>query len=127
MTEKDLAEDYRMVLHEAESMGCNEIKALYNIPLKNMEMIVQALEKQIPEKPIWHDLRKDPKDLPKDNDARSEYMVTDGNQYFISKYFGNGAFVNGCWEYPYGVFECNSYDVDVIAWREIEPFEGVEE
>ena len=50
MTEKDLAEDYRMVLHEAESMGCNEIKALYNIPLKNMEMIVQALEKQIPKK-----------------------------------------------------------------------------
>ena len=44
MTEKDLAEDYRMVLHEAKSMGCSEIKALYNIPLKNMEMIVQALE-----------------------------------------------------------------------------------
>lgn len=51
MTEKDLAEDYRMVLHEAKSMGCNKIKALYNIPLKNMEMIVQALEKQIPKKP----------------------------------------------------------------------------
>ena len=44
MTEKDLAVDYRMVLHEAKSMGCNKIKALYNIPLKNMEMIVQALE-----------------------------------------------------------------------------------
>ena len=50
MTEKDLAEDYRMVLHEAKSMGCNKIKALHNIPLKNMEMIVQALEKQIPKK-----------------------------------------------------------------------------
>lgn len=44
MTEKDLAVDYRMVLHEAKSMGCNKIKALHNIPLKNMEMIVQALE-----------------------------------------------------------------------------------
>ncbi len=54
MTEKDLAVDYRMVLHEAESMGCNKIKALYNIPLKNMEMIVQALEKQIPKKPIFN-------------------------------------------------------------------------
>lgn len=52
MTEKDLAEDYRMVLHEAKSMGCNKIKALYNIPLKNMEMIVQALEKQIPKKVV---------------------------------------------------------------------------
>ena len=54
MTEKDLAEDYRIVLHEAKSMGCNEIKALYNIPLKNMEMIVQALEKQIPKKPRFY-------------------------------------------------------------------------
>ena len=53
MTEKDLAEDYRMVLHEAKSMGCNKIKALYNIPLKNMEMIVQTLEKQIPKKPTY--------------------------------------------------------------------------
>ena len=53
MTEKDLSEDYRMVLHEAKSMGCNEIKALYNIPLKNMEMIVQALDKQIPKKPTY--------------------------------------------------------------------------
>ena len=35
---------HRMVLHEAKSMGCSEIKALHNIPLKNMEMIVQALE-----------------------------------------------------------------------------------
>ena len=84
------------------------------------EMAIKALEAQ--NKYRWHDLRKDHNDLPKDNDARSEYMVTDGNQYFISKYFGNGAFVNGCWEYPYGVFECNAYDIDVIAWREIEPF-----
>lgn len=53
MTEKDLAEDYRMVLHEAKSMGCNKIKALYNIPLKNIEMIIQALEKQIPKSPDY--------------------------------------------------------------------------
>lgn len=67
----------------------------------------------------WHDLRKDPNDLPKDNEIRNEYMVTDGNQYFISKYFGKGEYFNGCWEYPEGVFECNAYDIDVIAWREI--------
>lgn len=58
MEEKDklleqLADDYSTVLKEAKSMGCNEIKALYNIPLKNMELIVQALEKQIPKKPIF--------------------------------------------------------------------------
>lgn len=48
---KQLADDYSAVLKEAKSMGCNEVKALYNISLKNMEMIVQALEKQIPKKP----------------------------------------------------------------------------
>ena len=52
MPEKDLAEDYRLVLHEAESMGCNEMKAMYNITLKKIEMIVQALEKQIPKKVV---------------------------------------------------------------------------
>ena len=51
---ESMADDYSNVLKEAKSMGCNEIKALYNIPLKNMEMIVQALEKQIAMKPIRH-------------------------------------------------------------------------
>ena len=50
---ESMADDYSNVLKEAKSMGCNEIKALYNIPLKNMEMIVQALEKQIPKKPTY--------------------------------------------------------------------------
>lgn len=42
--EKQIAEDYGMVLKEAQSMGCNKIKALYNIPLDNMKAIVNALE-----------------------------------------------------------------------------------
>ena len=49
---ESMSDDYSNVLKEAKSMGCKEIRALYNIPLKNMEMIVQALEKQIPKKPI---------------------------------------------------------------------------
>lgn len=48
---ESMADDYSNVLKEAKSMGCKEIRALYNIPIKNMEMIVQALEKQIPKKP----------------------------------------------------------------------------
>lgn len=47
-----LAEDYKMVLSEAKAMGCEKIKALYNIPIQNMELIVQALEKQTPKKPV---------------------------------------------------------------------------
>lgn len=41
---KQLADDYAAILKEAKSMGCNEIRALYNIPLENMELIIQALE-----------------------------------------------------------------------------------
>ena len=42
--EKQIAEDYGMVLIEAQSMGCNKINALYNISLDNMKAIVNALE-----------------------------------------------------------------------------------
>ena len=42
--EKQIAEDYGMVLKEAQSMGCNKINALYNISLDNMKAIVNALE-----------------------------------------------------------------------------------
>ena len=48
---ESMTDDYSNVLKEAKSMGCKEIRALYNIPIKNMEMIVQSLEKQIPKKP----------------------------------------------------------------------------
>ena len=48
---ESMADDYSNVLKEAKSMGCNDIRALYNIPLKNMELIINALEKQIPKKP----------------------------------------------------------------------------
>ena len=48
---ESMADDYSNVLKEAKSMGCKEIRALYNIPLKNMELIINALEKQIAKKP----------------------------------------------------------------------------
>ena len=48
---ESMADDYSNVLKEAKSMGCKEIRALYNIPLKNMELIISALEKQIAKKP----------------------------------------------------------------------------
>lgn len=47
---KQLVDDYSAVLKEAKSMGCDKIGALYNIPIENMELIVWALEKQIPKK-----------------------------------------------------------------------------
>ena len=49
---KQLADVYSAALKVAKSIDCNEVKALYNVPLKNMELIVWALEKQMPKKPI---------------------------------------------------------------------------
>ena len=39
--EKQIVEDYGMVLKEAQSMGCNKINALYNIPL-----VIEAILRQ---------------------------------------------------------------------------------
>ena len=50
---ESMEDDYSNVLKEAKSMGCKEIRALYNIPLKNMEFIIKALEKQIAKKPEY--------------------------------------------------------------------------
>lgn len=47
-TKLQIVEDCKAVIEEAKSMGCNKVRALYNIPVENMELIVQALEKQIP-------------------------------------------------------------------------------
>ncbi len=47
---KQLADVYSVTLKMAKSIGCDETKALHNIPIKNMEMIVQVLEKQISKK-----------------------------------------------------------------------------
>lgn len=46
-TKLQIVEDCKAVIEEAKSMGCNKVRALYNIPVENMELIVQALEKQI--------------------------------------------------------------------------------
>ena len=73
---ESMADDYSNVLKEAKSMGCKEIRALYNIPLKNMEMIVQALEKQIPKKPHKH------------------FETFGGVWCSCGKYFGKGYFVD---------------------------------
>lgn len=52
--QKNVAEDLKAVLEEARSMGCTEVKAFYHIPLKNVAVVVEALEKQIAKKPVLY-------------------------------------------------------------------------
>lgn len=69
----------------------------------------------------WHDLRKDPNDLPEDNDGthRIDYEIVDeSGNHDMCEYFGTAG-----GQYPEGSWELNAYcDRQVIAWREIEPF-----
>lgn len=70
----------------------------------------------------WHDLRKDPTDLPDDTKVNDNFMVAvivediypdhiGETMYLTSLYWGNKK-----WE--------ASIVGDVVAWREIEPYAG---
>ena len=79
-----------------------------------IEMAVEALEKA--DKYRWHDLRKNPDDLPEDNGyGKSEYvLVMIGTPEWYS------------WEqayYHHGKRLWTTYEQNVFAWRYIEPFE----
>ena len=81
-------------------------------------LAVEALEKA--NKYRWHDLRKNPDDLPEaDEYGRSEYVLV-----MIGTPEWNG------WEqayYHHGKRLWSTYEQDVFAWRYIEPFEGEED
>lgn len=48
MIEREIAKDLSKVIENAKSMGCKEIKAFTHIPLKNVEVVISALQKQVP-------------------------------------------------------------------------------
>ena len=82
-----------------------------------IEMAVDALEKA--DKYRWHDLRKNPDDLPEaDGNSESEYvLVMIGTPEWNS------------WEQAYYHHDkklWSTYDQNVFAWRYIEPFEEEE-
>lgn len=91
------------------------------------EAIIEALEKQAiiaetSDKYRWHDLRKDPEDLPPHGIV--VIVLTEG--------FGFGASIYthtiGHWNKDKGKWRFDSVAYPIpIAWREIEPFEEVEE
>lgn len=57
---KVVYKDYKNVLSEAQLMGCNEVNALYHIPLDVFKIIVNALERQTPfkvKKETWIDTK----------------------------------------------------------------------
>ena len=47
MIEEGIAKDLSMVVKNAKLMGCQEVKSFRHIPLKNVEAVISALQKQI--------------------------------------------------------------------------------
>lgn len=86
--------------------------------LKLNKIVIKALEKA--DKYRWHDLRKNPDDLPEaDGNDESDYvLVMIGTPEWNS------------WEqayYHHGKRLWTTYEQNVFAWRYIEPFEEEEE
>lgn len=65
-------------------------------------------------RPQWHDLRKDPKDLPKDNVV---LIQTESNCHFIALYYPE--------EKWWGTYEMFSHEIHgkIIAWCELPTFD----
>ena len=82
-----------------------------------IEMAVDALEKA--DKYRWHDLRKNPDDLPEDNGyGKSEYVLV---------MIGTPEWYSCEWAYyHHGKKLWSTYDQNVFAWRYIEPFKEEE-
>lgn len=78
------------------------------------EAAIKLIEGKCFEAPEWHDLRKNPKDLPESGKRVLACMV----EFYAPRY--RTVFYEGeCWDDG-----LTDYFVDeVIAWREIEPFE----
>ena len=79
-----------------------------------IEMAVDALEKA--DKYRWHDLRKNPDDLPEDNGyGKSEYVLV---------MIGTPEWYSCEWAYySHNAKMWSTYEQNVFAWRYIEPFE----
>ena len=81
--------------------------------LKAWHMAIKALEKA--DKYRWHDLRKNPDDLPEDNGyGKSEYVLV---------MIGTPEWYSCEWAYYHHDKKLWSiYEQNVFAWRYIEPF-----
>ena len=85
--------------------------------LKLNKIVIDALEKA--DKYRWHDLRKNPDDLPEDNGyGKSEYVLV---------MIGTPEWYSCEWAYySHNAKMWSTYDQNIFAWRYIEPFKEEE-
>ena len=111
MTNKEAIEQFK------ERLAITDYRKQIPEYYEAIEMAVEALEKA--DKYRWHDLGKNPDDLPEaDGNSESDYvLVMIGTPEWNS------------WEqayYHHGKRLWSTYEQNVFAWRYIEPFEEEE-
>lgn len=111
MTNKEAIEQFK------ERLAITDYRQQIPEYYEAIEMAVEALEKA--DKYRWHDLRKNPDDLPEaDGNSESDYvLVMIGTPEWNS------------WEqayYHHGKRLWSTYEQNVFAWRYIEPFKEEE-
>ena len=111
MTNKEAIEQFK------ERLAITDYRQKIPEYYEAIEMAVDALEEA--DKYRWHDLRKNPDDLPEaDGNSESDYvLVMIGTPEWNS------------WEqayYKYDDMMWSTYDQNVFAWRYIEPFKEEE-
>ena len=114
MTNKEAINDLKVILSEITE--CEEsICYITDVDAEPLKLAIKALEKA--DKYRWHDLRKNPDDLPEaDEYGCSEYVLImigtpewDNHEWAYYNYNTKG------WSTPF-------YEQNVFAWRYIEPF-----
>ena len=114
MTNKEAINDLKVILSEITE--CEEsICYITDVDAEPLRLAIKALEKA--DKYRWHDLRKNPDDLPEaDEYGCSEYVLImigtpewDNHEWAYYNYNTKG------WSTPF-------YEQNVFAWRYIEPF-----
>ena len=113
MTDEEKAEEYANEIEYCDKVY-NEISGGYTI-LYDKDQLIEAVMYGLAEgKPKWHDLRKDPNDLPE--------QITLVIMYIIGNAYCNGWFNGDGWIIDNG----NMKKIDcenVIAWCELPKFE----
>ena len=112
MTNKEAIEQFK------ERLAITDYRKQIPEYYEAIEMAVDALEKA--DKYRWHDLRKNPDDLPEDNGyGKSEYVLV---------MIGTPEWYSCEWAYySHNAKMWSIYEQNVFAWRYIEPFKEEEE
>ena len=107
MTNKEAIEQFK------ERLAITDYRKQIPEYYEAIEMAVDALEKA--DKYRWHDLRKNPDDLPEDNGyGKSEYVLV---------MIGTPEWYMCDWAYySHNAKMWSIYEQNVFAWRYIEPF-----